>query len=187
MSGPYGLPLGPLNRLHDFIVQAAASIGRPPKNVYRLVAKSDGLHVIKWDGTDVGPLGAGGGGGSLTTAYADQTTGNVSLTTDTPADATGVSISLAAGTWVILAQLTIDTGSATYILLYITDNSNAQVGEARGTRSATSPTTLYGHAVVTPGSTTTYKLRGQAGAAATLLRYAEGTIIGTKIFALKIA
>lgn len=61
MSDPRGippLPVGPLARARDFIVQATAQLGRPIKNTYRLLAKSDGLHVVKWDGTDVGPLGS---------------------------------------------------------------------------------------------------------------------------------
>lgn len=54
------LPLGPLERFRDFMVMPAASILRPKPNTYRLVAKSDGMHVIASDGTDVGPLGTSG-------------------------------------------------------------------------------------------------------------------------------
>ena len=138
-----------------------------------------------------GSLTATGGSGSLTSATADQSA-DVTLSGDTIADATGASISLAAGTWVIIAALCISCSSgSTYCLMAITDGSNNKVFEARDSVSTTSPTTLNGHAIVTPGSTTTYKLRGQAGSGGGTIKIVKnpegGSEIGTRISAIQLA
>lgn len=115
-------------------------------------------------------------------------TANTVLATDTLADVTGCSVSLAAGSWVIWGTCTFDTGGANYILAAITDSSNNKVSEGRGTRSTASPITLAVPSMkVSPGSTTTYKLRAQVGAAGTALQYAESTVPGTTITAIRVA
>jgi len=136
-------------------------------------------------------LNATGGAGSITNATADQSA-DVTLSADTIADATGASISLAAGTWIVFGEMCISvTGSAVYGLMAITDGSNNKVFEARApVSSAQGPTSYSGHAVVTPGSTTTYKLRGQAGSSGTMkiIKNPEGgSEIGTRITAIQLA
>lgn len=115
---------------------------------------------------------------------------DVTLTGDTIADATGASLSLAAGTWVLLAQVIFQAGTATfdYTLAAITDSSNVVVGETRGLVANNGPATIPVFAVVSPGSTTTYKVRGQSGRTGNkILRYSSGTQIGTRLVAIRVA
>lgn len=131
-----------------------------------------------------------GSAASLTSTSADSSAA-VTLTADTITDATGCSVSLAAGTWIVVGQMIFsNTGlAAVYALQQITDSSNAIFSEIRATATGSLPFGAFCVALVTPGSTTTYKLRGQMGGGGTMKieRYSQGTTIGTRIAAVKIA
>ena len=106
---------------------------------------------------------------SLTTssAYATATT---SISAATYADITGCSLTLAAGTWLILGNV---VGSAANLIVQgfvaITDGANAVVSEtaftrpASGTASLNSPVAASVFAIVSPSGSTTYKLRAARG------------------------
>ena len=105
----------------------------------------------------------------LTTAEAF-VTGTTSLSAATYADITGASITLAAGTWLILAHVyaTDTTTTAGLLVAAITDNSNNLVTEgSQSIPAGTATVSTWGHvslsAIVSPGSSTTYKLRGARG------------------------
>ncbi len=154
-------------------------------------AKSDGLMYSKDDAGTETLMSSGPGGGTITSATADQSA-DVTLSADTIADATSASISLAAGTWLVIGEMCISTtnGAVIYCLMAITDGSNTKVFESRTGVSSASPVSMSGHAVVTPGSTTTYKLRGQAAGGGTtkIIKNPEGgSEIGTRISAIKLA
>jgi len=118
-------------------------------------------------------------------------TGDTTLTADTMTDAAGCSLSLAAGTWLLIGIGFFSCTSGTpYDLVSITDNSNAQQGsDGRGVQSVSGSSSAVALAIVTPGSTTTYKLRVQSGGGGTIknLRYANGTENGTALRAIKLA
>lgn len=119
------------------------------------------------------------GGGNLTadrtlavslTAAEAFATAETTISAATYADITGASISLAAGTWLILAQVNIRLANAIIqAFIAITDGANAVISEvaasrpASGTASLNSPFSANLSAIVSPGSPTTYKLRGARG------------------------
>jgi hypothetical protein len=97
-------------------------------------------------------------------------TAETTLNTATYADITGASISLAAGTWLIMATAngSSQTTTATSMIIAITDGSNNVIAEAAqdiaaGTATVRTWGNLSLSAVVTPSGTTTYKLRGARG------------------------
>ena len=105
----------------------------------------------------------------LTTASAF-ITATTSLSAATYADITGASITLAAGTWLIIADVyaTDTTTTAGLLIAAITDSSNTLVVEgAQSIPAGTATVSTWGHvglsAIVTPGGSTTYKLRGARG------------------------
>jgi hypothetical protein len=100
-------------------------------------------------------------------AFATATT---TISAATYADITGASISLAAGTWLVFGQVTIGLANAIIqAFVALTHNDNTVISEvaasrpASGTASLISPFTVTVIGIVTPGSTTTYKLRGARG------------------------
>lgn len=104
---------------------------------------------------------------SSSSAFATATT---TIAAATYADITGCSISLAAGTWLIIGQVNIEAANAiVQAFVAITDGANAVVSEvaasrpASGTASLNSPFSCNPVAIVSPGVTTTYKLRGARG------------------------
>jgi hypothetical protein len=106
---------------------------------------------------------------ALTTAEAFCTQ-ETTLSAATYADITGASISLAAGTWLIVATANgaSQSTTATSMIVAITNNANAIVAEAAqdipaGTASVRTWGNLSLSAIVSPASTTTYKLRGARG------------------------
>lgn len=106
---------------------------------------------------------------SLTNAQAF-VTAETTISAATYADITGASISLAAGTWLILGTIVASsqTTTITSVLGAITDGANAVVAEANsllpaGTATVRTWKTVTLAAIVTPGATTTYKLRGARG------------------------
>jgi len=106
---------------------------------------------------------------ALTTAEAFCTQ-ETTLSAATYADITGASISLAAGTWLIIATAngSSQTTTATSMIIAITTSANAVVAEAAqdipaGTATVRTWGNLSLSAIVSPASTTTYKLRGARG------------------------
>jgi hypothetical protein len=100
-------------------------------------------------------------------AFATATT---TVSAATYADITGASISLVAGTWLVFGQVTIGLANAIIqAFVAITHNDNTVISEvaasrpASGTASLISPFTVSVVGIVSPGSTTTYKLRGARG------------------------
>lgn len=120
-------------------------------------------------------------------AYASADTGN--LTADTETDMPGVTITVAAGTYLIGGYLHIDAGTAGYALAVLTDSANTHVSMGRAVRATASPVALpVPVALVAPGSSTTYKMRIQCGVANSKgLRYATGTTPGASIWAIRVA
>lgn len=105
----------------------------------------------------------------LTTASAF-VTGTTSLSAATYADITGASVTLAAGTWLIMASVfaTDTTTTAGLLVAAITDNANTVIAEgSQSIPAGTATVSTWGHvalsAIVTPGGSTTYKLRGARG------------------------
>lgn len=106
---------------------------------------------------------------SLTNATAF-VTAETTISAATYADITGASISLAAGTWLILGVVVASsqTTTITSVLAAITDGANAVVAEANsllpaGTATVRTWKTVTLCAIVSPGAPTTYKLRGARG------------------------
>lgn len=102
-----------------------------------------------------------------TSAYA---TAETTISTATYADITGCSISLAAGTWLIIGNVNARAVNAIIqVFIAITDGSNNVISEgvdsrpASGTANLNSPFGASVFAIVSPASTTTYKLRGARG------------------------
>jgi hypothetical protein len=108
-------------------------------------------------------------GASLTSAEAF-CTAETTLSAATFADITGASISLTAGTWLILATAngSSQTTTATSMIVAITDNANNIIAQAAqdiaaGTATIRTWGNLSLSAIVSPTGTTTYKLRGARG------------------------
>jgi hypothetical protein len=106
---------------------------------------------------------------SLTTATAFATA-TTAISAATYADITGCSVSLAAGTWIIFANVVgYAANGIIQMFCAITHSDNTVISEtagsrpASGTASLNSPVGVSWFAIVTPGSTTTYKLRGARG------------------------
>lgn len=133
------------------------------------------------------------GTGSLNSASAGASS-DTNGTTNTMVDVTGASISLAAGTWILWGSVTVETTSASYVLCQIADGSNNSISCGMGSSSVagtakTAP--AIAPVIVTPGSTTTYKLRFQTALNGTngkaLKDVDASNLHATGIVALKIA
>lgn len=105
----------------------------------------------------------------LTTASAF-ITATTAISAATYADITGASVTLAAGTWVIGCNVFGSSVNAAAIMsVAITDNANAVIVEgtasmaASGTASVATTAEVHLMWLVSPGSSTTYKLRGARG------------------------
>lgn len=135
-------------------------------------------------------------------------TAGVSISTATYADITGASISLAAGTWLIFGTINGFAANTAFLMFgAITDSSNVVIAEAAqncpasGTASSNNWTSVSMTAIVSPASTTTYKLRAARGNTAPTGSWTASDGIGTNtanngtnnsdkstgIFAIKIA
>jgi hypothetical protein len=108
-------------------------------------------------------------GASLSSAEAF-CTAETTLSAATFADITGASISLTAGTWLILATAngSSQTTTATSMIVAITDASNNIIAQAAqdiaaGTATVRTWGNLSLSAIVSPTGTTTFKLRGARG------------------------
>lgn len=97
-------------------------------------------------------------------------TAETTISAATYADIAGCSVSLAAGTWIVYGSVIARAANAIIqVFVAITHNDNTVISEsatsrpASGTASLNSPIGVGWFAIVTPGSTTTYKLRGARG------------------------
>ena len=143
----------------------------------------------------------------LTTASAFATA-ETTVSAATYADITGCSVSLAAGTWLVFGHVVGRAANAIIqMFVAITHNDNTVIAEsamsrpASGTASLNSPVSVSWFAIVSPGSTTTYKLRGARGLTThtgswvamdgngvnTTNHASNNTDKGTGIFAVRIA
>lgn len=119
----------------------------------------------------------------------DQTIGSA----DTATNVTSCSLSLAAGTWLLIAtaEMLVDTAGG-YGGIWICKNDNSGIigqGFARGATSALN-ITLACHGIATPGATTTYKLRAQmSGTTGKVLvdPLGIGAAVGTRLTAIRLA
>ena len=177
-AGGGGIPATILDAKGDIIAASAADTAA------KLTAGANGLVLTTASGETTGLKWAVP---TVPFVTADSTA-DVNLTADTAADATGVSVSLAAGTWYIDAMMNFATPSTTtYTVLYIADSSNNYYAASRGIVTSAAPITCNAHAIVTPGSTTTYKLRGQVGFTnADIIRFGVGAVIGTRMTAVRL-
>lgn len=105
--------------------------------------------------------------GPITTSYAELSSDQGSVSSDTATDVTGCSITLAAGTWLIWAQLSCSPGSG-YSYAWIATGSSgtgtpfAQAEDNSG-NVAGRITVQIQPVIITPSSSTSYHLRGQLG------------------------
>lgn len=97
-------------------------------------------------------------------------TAETTISAVTYADITGASITLAAGTWLIMATVNgaSQTTTVAVMMAAITDGANTVIAEASqhipaGTATVRTWGNLSLNAVVTPAGSTTYKLRGARG------------------------
>jgi len=169
-----------------------------------LVPASGGgtTNFLRADGTFAAPPAA-----SLTSTQASLTTA-VAISASTYADLTGASVSLAAGTWLLIANVLGSAANLAFLMhAAITDGANAvqqegsQFVPASGTASVHAWGSLGITCIVSPGSTTTYKLRAARGLTTltntwtaqdgagfnTLNNASDGADHGTNIVAVKIA
>lgn len=109
---------------------------------------------------------------ALTTA-SGLATAETAISAAAYADVTGASVSLSAGTWLLLADCVGRGVNAAFLMnVAITDGANAIVREASqnvpasGSASVNSLGSVHLAAIVSPASTTTYKLRAARGNAA---------------------
>lgn len=144
---------------------------------------------------------------SITSASAFATA-TTSISAATYADITGCSVSLAAGTWLVFGHVIAAAANAIIqVFVAITHNDNTVIAEsamsrpASGTASLNSPVSVSWFGIVSPGSTTTYKLRGARGLTThtgswtamdgngvnTTNHASNNTDKGTGIFAIRIA
>lgn len=106
---------------------------------------------------------------ALTSAQAFATA-ETTISAATYADIAGATLSLVAGTWLVIGQVNIRAVNAiVQAFVAITDGADAIVSEAAASRPASgtanlnSPFSLSLQAIVSPVATTTYKLRGARG------------------------
>lgn len=169
----------PMTTRGDVIVRNASNA------TDRLAIGSSGTFLSS-DGTDVSWQTPSSG--FATTAHAEQSA-DVTLTADTLADATGASVSLAAGTWDIIAVCTFKSGgSAGYCLGFLRTGAGTAVASGRGWVNASNYFTVTMLARVSPGSTTTYKISGQSATTNDkIVKFPDGSTIGTAITATRVA
>jgi hypothetical protein len=194
---------------------AAASHGHAQADVTNLAADLAAKQATLVSGTNIktvnGSTLLGSGdlavSASLTSASAFATAATT-VSTATYMDITGCSVTLAAGTWLIMGQVNIMAANAiVQAFVAITHNDNTVISEvaasrpASGTASLNSPFSCNPIALVSPGAQTVYKLRGARGLTThtgswtavdgngvnTTNHATNNTDKGTAIFAVKIA
>lgn len=132
-----------------------------------VAARRDHKHAMPTLGYGLSGNSAPVVGLSSASAFATATT---SISAATYADITGATISLAAGTWLIIGQCNGSIVNAQAIMhVAITHSDNTIISEqsqgigASGTASVAQNASLTITGIVSPGSTTSYKLRGARG------------------------
>lgn len=128
--------------------------------------------AVKNTGTAAGTLAAGDDSRFVPTPRSAEAfvTAPTTISAATYADITGASITLDPGTWLILADMSASAANLAFLAhLAITDAANAILKEisqgvaASGTAGVHQWATLTCSVIVTPGVTTTYKLRAARG------------------------
>ena len=153
-----------------------------------LVPKGTG--VLQYKGATLAP----GNGVSITTAEASLGS-DVAITANTYSD--GPSVSLAAGTWYVIAWATVTTGQGTGSPSKVTgklwDGTTVEASDESGTYIGTMgspfPATVVCAGIVSPGGTTTFKLSVTADTASTIKATAPDNGAGataSRIVAVKI-
>lgn len=132
-----------------------------------LQADSGQTAGVKWTAPGYGV--SSGLAVSLTTASAFATA-ETTLSAATYADIAGCSVSLDAGTWMVFGHVVaraVNAISQVFVAITHSDNTvisaSAASRPASGTANLNSPFSASWFAIVSPGSTTTYKLRGARG------------------------
>ena len=132
-----------------------------------VAARRDHKHAMPTLGYGLSGNGTPVVGLSQASAYATATT---SISAATYADITGVSVSLATGTWLVFGTVTGSVVNAHALMhVALTHSDNTIISEASshiaasGTASVASNGTVTVIGIVAPGSTTTYKLRAARG------------------------
>jgi hypothetical protein len=178
----------------------AAAIGSGPA-----ASMTDHKHAMPTLGYGLSGVSSPAVGLTTVSAYATATT---SISGSAYADVTGVSVSLAAGTWLIVAvaNASVVTTTAGIMHIAITDGSNALISEGSqslgiGTASVAQNGNCVVVGIVSPGGTTTYKMRAARGnttytstivimdgaGVATTNNLTNNSDKGTGIFAVRIA
>lgn len=164
-----------------------------------IVGDTDGLPSRLGAGTTGLPLVSNGSGSLPSWQYLGLTSASAALaaeqtlsSADTDTDVNDCSLSLAAGTWLLLAQVMFRRGSTdSYAIMKITTGANVAVAGGRGNIVGTGNDawkTVPASALVSPGSTTTYKLRALSAGTTTKLQSVTQTgFVSTYILAVRIA
>lgn len=147
---------------------------------------------MSWKG---GFQGSGGGGASALTVMSSFISGNVSLSQNTPANLTN--LSLAAGTWIIWYKAYPSLPAGAGVTIWIGTTSASTTGGIASSSAAQNTgafgwLTPNGFVSVTPSVLTTYYLNAQSGATGTTTVEAQdGNSLGigkqTGMLALKVA
>jgi hypothetical protein len=133
----------------------------PASGYGRIYCKSDGLYFVGDNGTEIGPLGAGGSGGALTSDDAF-ITGDVALN-NASNWFDGPSLSLDAGTWLVTAGLSFASDNATTVfVMRLWDGTNVFAEINAGTVGSYAYTGGTISAVVVLTTTTTVKVSGHS-------------------------
>jgi hypothetical protein len=160
-----------------------------PASGHGLIYFKDGkIHSID-DAGAVTEYGAGGGGGGVLGYESAAGTTDQTLSNDTVTDLTSLSVSLAAGTWLVMGKHVFERSSGSpYSVLRLTDGSNNTLDQSKNVSPNAGFT--YTHtvmAIVTPGSTTTYKLRGSNNTGGTWRHNVDSQGNSSKIVAVRLA
>lgn len=140
---------------------------------------------------DIDHTGLTGVGAAYPTTAFQGASGDVTPSADTPTDVPGCSISLAAGTWDVEAQMAVapTSGAVFYVAAVIANSGNTVLGIGRAVTSTLgSANTVMAHAKqrIVLGSTTTIKLRCQLGAGHPVKQNDFG-VLATFIRAVRVA
>ncbi len=170
-----------------------------------VASRRDHKHVMPTLGYGLSGNAAPAVGLTNSSAFATATT---SISAATYADVTGVSVTLAAGTWMLFGQATGSSVNAAAILhVALTHSDNTVLSEGSGSISASGTASVAMlcnvsvMAIVTPGTSTVYKMRAARGLTTitgtvvvqdgagtnTLNNLTDNSDKGTGIFAIRIA
>jgi hypothetical protein len=177
------------NKFPKVIITEGSAPSSPSAGDQKLYIDSSSHHLSRKNSSGtVVDLETNQATGFATTAHAECTADVTLSTPNTLTDSTGASVSLAAGTWDIIANILFQSnGTGGYCYAEIREGTNHIAGN-RDFLITGNYKGLNLMARVTPGSTLTYKLSGQTGDATDkIVRYGNGTVIATMITATKVA